>query len=217
MIDLINVDEETYLSADSLCKASSNILDQDVMYPTEFLNSLKFPGILNHKLKLKVGLPIMLLRNLNQSNGLCIGTRLLVTQLSKWVLEAQIISGTHIGKKVFIPKIVSSPSDSKWPFVLKRRQFLVSVCFAMTINKSQGQSLQRVGLYLDRPVFSHGQLYVAVSRVTSKDDLRILIVENDYGDRFQTKNIVYKEIFDNLPKGNTYYMLKLFLIVYNVN
>ncbi|XP_023916072.1 uncharacterized protein LOC112027653 [Quercus suber] len=88
MIDLINVDEETYLSADSLCKASSNILDQDVMYPIEFLNSLKFPGIPNHKLILKVGLPIMLLRNLNQSNGLCNGTRLLVTQLSKWVLEA---------------------------------------------------------------------------------------------------------------------------------
>ncbi|KAK4594131.1 hypothetical protein RGQ29_017994 [Quercus rubra] len=202
MIDLINVDEETYLSADSLCKASSNILDQDVMCPIEFLNSLKFPGIPNHKLRLKVGLPIMLLRNLNQSNGLCNGTRLLVTQISKWILEAQIISGTHIGEKVFIPRIVLSPSDSKWPFVLKRRQFPVSVCFAMTINKSQGQSLQRVGLYLDRPVFSHGQLYVAVSRVTSKDGLRILIVENDYGDRFHTKNIVYKEIFDNLPKDS---------------
>ncbi|KAK4562376.1 hypothetical protein RGQ29_005026 [Quercus rubra] len=191
MIDLINVDEETYLSADSLCKASSNILDQDVMCPIEFLNSLKFPGIPNHKLRLKVGLPIMLLRNLNQSNGLCNGTRLLVTQLSKWILEAQIISGTHIGEKVFIPRIVLSPSDSKWPFVLKRRQFPVSVCFAMTINKSQ-----------DRPVFSHGQLYVAISRVTSKDGLRILIVENDYGDRFHTKNIVYKEIFDNLPKDS---------------
>ncbi|KAL4626735.1 hypothetical protein ACB092_05G119100 [Castanea dentata] len=200
MIDLINAEEETYLSADSLCKASSNILDQDVMYPIEFLNSLKFPGIPNHKLRLKVGLPIMLLRNLNQSNGLSNGTRLLVTQLSKWVLEAQIISGTHIGEKVFIPRIVLSPSDSKWPFVLKRRQFPVSVCFAMTINKSQGQSLQRVGLYLDRPVFSHGQLYVAVSRVTSKDGLKILIVENDDTDRFHTKNIVYKEIFENLPK-----------------
>ena len=67
MIDLINADEETYLSADSICKALTNILDQDVMYPTELLNSLKYPGIPNHKLRLKVGLPIMLLQNLNQS------------------------------------------------------------------------------------------------------------------------------------------------------
>jgi ATP-dependent DNA helicase PIF1 len=95
----------------------------------------------------------MLLRNLNQSAGLCNGTRLLVTQLSKWVLEAKIISGTHVGDKVFIPRIVLSPSDSKLPFVLKRRQFPVSVCFAMTINKSQGQSLQHVGLFLPKPVF----------------------------------------------------------------
>ena len=61
MIDLINVDEKIYFSANSISKASTNILDQDVMYPKEFLNSLKFPGILNHKLRLKVGLPIMLL------------------------------------------------------------------------------------------------------------------------------------------------------------
>ena len=65
MIDLINVDEETYLSANSICKASTNILDQDVMYPKEFLNSLKFTSIPNHKLRLKAGLLIMLFRNLN--------------------------------------------------------------------------------------------------------------------------------------------------------
>ena len=87
----------------------------------------------------------------------------------------------------------------------------------LSINKSQGQSLQRVGLYLDRPVFSHGQLYVAVSRVTSKDGLRILIVENDHGDRFHTKNIVYKEIFENLPKDNTWCLFKLFQLVHCVN
>ena len=76
----------------------------------------------------------MLLRNLNQSARLCNGTKLLVTQLSKWVLEAQIISGSHVGGKVFIPRIVLSPSESKWPFVLKRRQLPISICFAMTIK-----------------------------------------------------------------------------------
>jgi ATP-dependent exoDNAse (exonuclease V) alpha subunit len=202
IIDLINVDEETYLSADSICKAVSNNQDQDIMYPIEFFNSLKFTGIPNHNLRFKVGIPIMLLQNLNQSAGLCNDTRLLVTQLSKWFLEGKIISGTHVGDKVFIPRIILSPSDSKLPFVLKRIQFPVYVCFAMTINKSQGQSLQRVGLFLSKPVFSHGQLYVAISRFTSRNGLRIFIADTHDGDKFKTKNIVCKEIFKNLPRGN---------------
>jgi hypothetical protein len=198
MIDLLSPDTETYFSADSICKSSSYIQNEDVLYPVEFLNSLKFPGIPNHKLRLAVGLPIMLLRNLNQSNGLCNGTRLVVSQLSKWVIEAKIITGSHVGQKVFIPRIVLSPSETKWPFVLKRRQFPVCVCFAMTINKSQGQSLKHVGLFLPKPVFSHGQLYVAVSRVTTRNGLKILITDTDSKSSSVTKNIVYKEVFGNL-------------------
>jgi ATP-dependent exoDNAse (exonuclease V) alpha subunit len=66
-----------------------------------------------------------------------------------------------------------SPSDT--PFTFKRRQFPVQPTFAMTINKFQGQTLNWVGLYLLTPVFSHGQLYVACSRVTSRKNLKILI------------------------------------------
>ena len=140
----------------------------------------------------------MLLRNLNQNEGLCNGTRLIITRLATWVIEVEIITGTNIGKRVFIPRITLSPSDSKWPFVLKRRQFPISVCFAMTINKSQGQSLQHVGVYLPKPVFSHGQLYIAVSRVTSKNVLKFLIINIETERKSETKNIMHKEVFTNL-------------------
>ena len=65
----------------------------------------------------------------------------------------------------------------------------------MTINKSQGQTLTSVGLYLKTPVFSHGQLYVAVSRVTSRKSLKILILNEDKTCGSRTKNVVYHEVF----------------------
>ena len=88
-----------------------------------------------------------------------------------------------------------NPSESKWLFRMRRRQFPVTLSFAMTINKSQGQSLKKVGLYLEKPVFTHGQLYVALSRVTSKYGLHILL-ENDASEQNNTtRNVVYPEIF----------------------
>ncbi|XP_022040831.1 ATP-dependent DNA helicase pif1-like [Helianthus annuus] len=147
----------------------------------------------NHKLVLKVGVPIMLLRNLDQKNGLYNGTRLQVVTLGDRIIEAKVI-----GTRTFIPRINLSPSDKRIPFKLQRRQFPIAVCFAMTINKSQGQSLSKVGLFLKQPVFTHGQLYVALSRVKSMDGLRMLILDDDGNVTNKTTNVVYKEIFSNL-------------------
>ncbi|XP_074328086.1 uncharacterized protein LOC141666000 [Apium graveolens] len=148
LMNIIPGEARTYLSSDSVCKASINTDNDDLLYPAEFLNNLRFSGVPNHNIQLKEGTPIMLLRNLNQSGGLCNGTRLIVTRLGKWSIRADIISGTKIGQNVTIPRIIMSSKNSKWPFKLNRRQLPVAPCFTMMINQSQGQSLKRVVLYL---------------------------------------------------------------------
>ncbi|XP_070044304.1 uncharacterized protein [Nicotiana tomentosiformis] len=122
IMKMIPGEGRTYFSSDNVCKASVNTNDKELLYPTEFLNSLTFPGIPNHDIHLKVGTPVMLLRNLNQTEGLCNGTRLIVRHLGNWSVSANIMSGKNIGSRVTIPRIIMSPNDSKWPFKLTRRQ-----------------------------------------------------------------------------------------------
>ena len=90
----------------------------------------------------------MLLRNLNIREGLCNGTRMIVTKMNKYTLEAETIGGRFRGKRVVVPRINLLSNTKKIPFKLARLQIPVMPAFAMTINKSQGQSFDKVGLYL---------------------------------------------------------------------
>lgn len=173
-------------------------------YPSDFLNSLTPNGLPPHVLKLKINCPIILLWNIDPADGLCSGTRLVVRGLQKNAIDAEIIVGQYSGRRVFLPRIPLCPSDDEmFPFRFKRKQFPVRLSFAMTINKAQGQTIPNVGVYLPDPVFSHGQLYVALSRATSRRNIKILAIpDKDKSGRTKsakpprtsTPNIVYKEV-----------------------
>ncbi|XP_056685899.1 uncharacterized protein [Spinacia oleracea] len=125
ILGMIPGDEHIYKSADRICPFTNTSTNDEVLYPTEFLNTLQFPGIPNHEIRLKVGCPIILTRNISQSEGLCNGTRLIVSRLDTRVIQAKVVTGTNVGEQVAIPRVEVSPTDSTLPFTLKRRQFPV--------------------------------------------------------------------------------------------
>ncbi|XP_074374304.1 uncharacterized protein LOC141714699 [Apium graveolens] len=124
---------------------------------------------------------------------------MIVKSCRKNNIECEILCGSHVGTKHLIPRIEMIPSDTDWPFEVKRVQFLIQIYYSVTINKSQGQSLDTVGLYLPRAAFSYGHIYVSISRVTRPEGLQILIDSDDGSSTNITNNVVFEEVFYNLP------------------
>ena len=154
-------------------RSNDSVEENEHQYPIEFLNTLCPSVMPPHTYLLKKQSIIMLLRNLDPINGPCNGTRYVIEHLHDHIIDAKIACGPHAGKRIFIPRITKIPSDNIFPIHMKREQFSVRPAFAIASNKAQGQTLPHIGIYLKQVFFSHEQLYVAMSRVGSKDSLKI--------------------------------------------
>ena len=186
----IEEDSKIYKAIDELENPESL-----VHFPLEFLEKETPSGMPPHHLSLKIGIPVILLRNIDVSSGLCNGTRMIIKQLHENFIECLLLSGSHAGMIAFIPKMVTSSNSNEAPYKLLRFQLPIRKSFAMTINKSQGQTFERVGIYLPQCVFSHGQLYVAFSRAREQKNVKVMI-EKKYQlpSGNYTKNIVFPQL-----------------------
>ena len=160
MTNILGV-SKTYYSEEN-----SNVDQQGELssIPIQFMAGLNSGGLPLSILKLKVGVPVMLLRNLRPSKGICNGTILIITVLKRNFIQDKVLTGPSAGDDFIIPKIKLT-DDTSFHFSLTRWQFPIKLAFSMTVNKSQGQSISNVGIDLSVAPFSHGQLYVALSRL----------------------------------------------------
>ena len=140
----------------------------------------------------------MLIRNIDVSRGLANGTRMQIIRFSKQHLICRILTGPNKGRIEFIHRInIEHGVNKRSPLKFRRLQFPVRVCFAMTVNKAQGQSLKRMGLNLElQQCFSHGQPYVALSRVSRMSGIRVFSPTSSAPNRIL--NIVYKPILEHV-------------------
>ena len=203
-VDMINDMVQSRLPGNSDRLPSADTLENNgdlLRINEEYLHTLMPNGFPEHILRLKVGMPLMLLRNLNPKGGLCNGTKMIyVKNWGNKALECKIVGNL---RTVLIPRITFIPKVGEFAFEWRRKQFPVRAAFATTINKSQGQTLKFAGVWLRSQVFTHGQLYVACSRVGDPDGLKFAVREDKEGDTEKVPNVVFKEVLLNNNDNNS--------------
>jgi ATP-dependent DNA helicase PIF1 len=185
---LLDGDHATFLSDNAMKEAE--VWEHD--WTDEFLSNIKESALPPHEIRLKVGAPIIAMRNI--AKGVSNGTRLVVTYIDPNLthIKARVLSERGgLENEVFIARLRLTVNMGG--YLLERTQLPIRLAYVMTIHKSQGLTLKKVGLYLNASVFAHGQLYVGISRCGDPDNL-FVYGQLDSEGRLWTNNIVYREI-----------------------
>jgi hypothetical protein len=142
-------------------------------------------GVPPGQLELKVGGRYIVIRNIDQHQGIVNGAHLLCTHVTQRhftgtqrTLDAAptatphetagtLLYGEHAGNRVQLPRIscIITSAQSHLPFTVFRRQFPLIPGYAFTVHRSQGSTLDILGLYFNGSPFCHGLLFTAMSRV----------------------------------------------------
>ena len=182
----------SYLSYDEEVDPNGDTI---VDLPQESLHNIVRSGMPLHNLELKENCIVMCIRNLTRE--VCNGTKLVVLKLRKNIIDCKIITGPGANRIVSIPRITLTSDVEDSTIILKRRQFPLCLAYAMTIDKSQGQSLEYAGIVLKTQCFAHGQLYTAFSRASYSSNLIVYTEKNHTLNNYSVENIVWKEV---IPK-----------------
>jgi hypothetical protein len=182
--------KELYYSAD-VVKENEYCDEEDLT--ADYLALLTQNGVPPHILRLKKGCVCSLMRNLSVRQGLVKNARVVVRELHRRFIEVQVVDNrlNTMGGCHCIPRIrfEFSPPHTSW--TIQRLQFPLRVAYACTFNGCVGLTLDKTVIDLRNPVFAHGQLYTALSRVRCREDSRVLM---EPGEKDETENVVYKEL-----------------------
>lgn len=193
----------SFYSSDSLIKDQNSA--STAFAAPEHLNQLNVSGVPPHELQLKSNGLAMIVRNLNFSEGLVNGQKCILKAVSpnSRVIQVELLTDEVPRPIVLIPRINFPAQVGRNGINFMRVQFPLRTAYAMTINKSQGQTLKRIGLDLRSSPFAHGQLYVTLTRAQTRSTVMVLLPHSQVVDGVPyTENVVYTP-FTQAATGDT--------------
>jgi hypothetical protein len=167
-------------------------------FPPDYIESLHVNGAPPFMLRLKVGSKFMCIRNISTHRGLVNGTMLQIMAIGRRYIQVRIMAGPSAGSCELLMKQVFTitPEASGLPFTITRRQYPIIPAYCLSVHKAQGQTIQTCGLIFESDPFTHGQLYVALSRVSSWQSLYVMMHQGEGS----IHNVVMKHL---LPVDNS--------------